>query len=199
MVLSEPEFWEPYCRYILNERIPGADFDMGGRTYSIYVHDWRAHPVEEFDEVAIRRELSTTSRLEPVPLAAESEIALSRTEFDASVRRALRAGLVPARLVGNALLRSRLIAASGAPASGPERLRSLIMDGIASLAGNARTERYHRALHRTYIDPAPTQEAAAEDLDLPFSTYRRHLTTGIALLTEHLWQREIDSGTRGST
>jgi hypothetical protein len=35
---------------------------------------------------------------------------------------------------------------------------------------------------------------AAERLDLPFSTYRRHLKTGIARVTELLWQHEV-SGT----
>ena len=32
---------------------------------------------------------------------------------------------------------------------------------------------------------------AAEQLDLPFSTYRRHLTAGIQRLTQMLWQLEI--------
>ena len=47
-----------------------------------------------------------------------------------------------------------------------------------------------RADH-TYFHPAATQEAAAEQLDLPVSTYRRHLTAGIQRLTEMLWQQEI--------
>jgi hypothetical protein len=49
---------------------------------------------------------------------------------------------------------------------------------------------YH-ALHHTYFEPAPTQETAAELLDLPFSTYRYHLTNGIRRITEWLWQREL--------
>jgi len=48
-----------------------------------------------------------------------------------------------------------------------------------------------RALEATYLHPAPTQEAAAELLDIPFSTYRRHLTSGIQRLTEILWRQEI--------
>jgi hypothetical protein len=35
------------------------------------------------------------------------------------------------------------------------------------------------------------QEAAAERLGLPFSTYRRHLTTGVERVTGWLWQREL--------
>ena len=43
----------------------------------------------------------------------------------------------------------------------------------------------------TYLEPAATQELAAERLGLPFSSYRRHLTTGIARVTAALWNREL--------
>jgi hypothetical protein len=46
-------------------------------------------------------------------------------------------------------------------------------------------------LYRTYFDPAPSQERAAELLDLPFSTYRRHLEGGGTRVGEILWQKEI--------
>ncbi|GAA3220480.1 hypothetical protein [Nonomuraea helvata] len=37
----------------------------------------------------------------------------------------------------------------------------------------------------------PTQEAAAERLGLPYSTYRRHLVSGIERVCEDLWRREL--------
>ena len=46
-------------------------------------------------------------------------------------------------------------------------------------------------LDRTYVHAAPTQEAAAEVLDLPFSTYRRHLARALERLTDLLWAVEI--------
>jgi hypothetical protein len=46
-------------------------------------------------------------------------------------------------------------------------------------------------LDRTFIRAAPTQEAAAEVLGLPFSTYRRHLTRAVDHVTEVLWSVEI--------
>jgi DNA-directed RNA polymerase specialized sigma24 family protein len=46
-------------------------------------------------------------------------------------------------------------------------------------------------LTRTYLKGAPTQEAAAEVLGLPFSTYRRHLSKAVEQLTELLWAAEI--------
>ena len=39
-----------------------------------------------------------------------------------------------------------------------------------------RDAKLQRALARTYVRPAQTQELAADALGLPFSTYRRHLT-----------------------
>jgi hypothetical protein len=41
------------------------------------------------------------------------------------------------------------------------------------------------------VRAAPTQEAAAEVLGLPFSTYRRYLARAIDEVTEALWAVEI--------
>jgi hypothetical protein len=46
-------------------------------------------------------------------------------------------------------------------------------------------------LDRTYLRAAPSQEAAAEVLDLPFSTYRRRLGRATERLTDLLWAVEI--------
>jgi hypothetical protein len=46
-------------------------------------------------------------------------------------------------------------------------------------------------LNRTFVRAAPTQEAAAEVLGLPFSTYRRHLARAVDQVTEVLWAVEI--------
>ncbi|WP_186316084.1 hypothetical protein [Catellatospora sichuanensis] len=45
--------------------------------------------------------------------------------------------------------------------------------------------------HRTYVRAAPTQEAAAEVLDLPLSTYDRHLAKALEQVTDLLWTVEI--------
>jgi len=47
-------------------------------------------------------------------------------------------------------------------------------------------------LNRTYLKPAPSQEAAASMLGLPFSTYRRHLAKAVDRLIDRLWSIEID-------
>jgi hypothetical protein len=45
---------------------------------------------------------------------------------------------------------------------------------------------------KTFVSPAPTQEAAAEQLDLPFSTYRRSLSTGIERVGAILWRLDAE-------
>ena len=47
-----------------------------------------------------------------------------------------------------------------------------------------------------FINPAATQEQAADLLGLPFSTYRAHLRAGTKRVADQLWQREL-YGTEG--
>lgn len=75
-------------------------------------------------------------------------------------------------------------------------LQGLLKEAAQSLQAAPREARLYRALHHTYFQPAPTQEQAAELLDIPFSTYRRHLKEGIARVVELLWQKELE-GTGG--
>ena len=73
----------------------------------------------------------------------------------------------------------------------PEALRELLEEAVDALRADPRGEKLVRALERTYLRPAPTQEAAADLLDLPFSTYRGHLTRGLERVVDWLWQREL--------
>jgi hypothetical protein len=70
-------------------------------------------------------------------------------------------------------------------------LRALLRAAVATLAANPKDAKLHRALWHTYIEPAPTQELAAELLGLPFNTYRYQLARGIERVTAWLWQREL--------
>jgi hypothetical protein len=65
-------------------------------------------------------------------------------------------------------------------------LATVLRDAVDGLA-----EKYQRAVDRTFVRPAGTQEKAAEVLDLPFSTYRRHLTRGVDAVIAALWDREL--------
>jgi adenylate cyclase len=126
---------------------------------------------------------------------------LTRPEFDTAVRDALRRYARTDLLVGNALLRSSIMTQSGPSAPRPEALKTLLAQTAEALFANGRDQRLYRVLELTYFDPAPKQDAAAEQLGVSFSTYRRHLAEAIDRLTEWLWQqeqkiREPETGTR---
>ena len=90
-------------------------------------------------------------------------------------------------------MRSRLVgeASNKSAREKGEILESRIKEAAQTLRIHPRDEKLFRAIDQTYFHPAANQEAAAERLDLPFSTYRRHLTAGVQRLTEILWQQEI--------
>jgi hypothetical protein len=75
----------------------------------------------------------------------------------------------------------------------------LVEDAVAALRVDPRDAKLVRALERTYLRPAPTQEAAAELLGLPFSTYRGHLGRGVERVIDWLWQRELYGPEQGRT
>lgn len=114
---------------------------------------------------------------------------LTREAFDAAIREALRSWRRPDLLAANPLTSSRLVAASADPDRGAA-LRAVLLGALEELNEDPRETKGHRALLATYLGSAPTQEAAAERLGLPFSTYRRHLGQGLAVLGSLLWWRE---------
>src|SRR5690606_1806815 len=105
--------------------------------------------------------------------------------FDAEIKAALRDLRRPDLLRNSPLLGSAL--ASRGDMSGPERLCETIDSCIDQLGREPRGAALARVLDRTYRHGAPSQEAAAAVLDLPFSTYRRHLGRAIERLTDLLW------------
>ena len=121
-------------------------------------------------------------------------LALSQPEFADAVRRALRDLHRPGALATNPLARTRVVLERGADRPAPEALRELLHEAVDDLRADPRGEKLVRALERTYLRPAPTQEAAAEILGLPFSTYRGHLARGLERVVDWLWQRELYGG-----
>jgi hypothetical protein len=187
-----PDFWLPALSYMDIKRIPEADFEVGGKPYAQFAHDWRAMPIPAWLEMLGERELNTNlkpSDLEsdaPVPL-----VVLSQPEFEDAVRNALRDFTRTNQLQHNPLLRSRLLAERSQGQVNALTLQTLLREAAQALKSNPKDEKLYRALERTYLEPAATQEIAAELLDLPFSTYRRHLSSGIDRVVEWLWQQEL--------
>lgn len=125
---------------------------------------------------------------------------LSHEEFAASVKEALRAIHQPQALLRNPLVASSMVQSTlrERPDDRPDQvLRGLIIDAAQVVKSDPRAETQYRALDRTYLRPAPSQEKAAELLDLPFSTYRRYRDRGIEAITDWLWEQDIESTSNG--
>jgi hypothetical protein len=191
---ADPDFWASMFAYINLPRLQEADFEVGGRRYGVYAFDWRVTPPMAWLDLLAEREVAAeplaVSPTETTPL-----VVLGESDFAEAVRDALRNFHRSEELRANPLLRSRMVVErAGTDAddsAGIGALRDLLEEAADSLRASPREAKLYRALHRTCLDPAPSQERAAELLGLPFSTYRRHLKGGISRVVEILWQREI--------
>ena len=190
--MADPDYWADMFAYLNFRLIPEAEFTVGDRRIGVFGHDWRVEPQSIWLERLAERELQEGFRPEPPTSPPGPELlVLSQPAFADAVRQALRDYHRPDALVRNPLLRSRMVRDVAGPNPGPEALKSLLRDAAATLTTTPRDENFYRALDLTFFRPAPTQEAAAERLGLPFNTYRYHLNKGIARVSEWLWQREL--------
>ena len=187
---SDPEFWAPAFAYTDLKRLPEADFEVGGRRYGMYGYDWRVTPPMAWMDLLAERE-TAAEPLAVSPPAITPLVVLGEADFAKAVRDALRNFHRPEELRTNPLFRSRMVVERAGTDAGIGALRDLLQEAAESLQSSPREAKGYRALHRTYLDPAPSQERAAELLSLPFSTYRRHLKGGITRVVEILWQKEI--------
>jgi hypothetical protein len=189
---ANPEFYRPHFAVINMRRSPEADFEVGGRHYGVFSHDWRVEPASAWLQIKAERYPQTDLTLEELEAALPpSLLVLSQPEFEEAVRQALRDYTRPDLLATNPLMRSRLVVEAAEQLASPATLQALLGQAAASLTGNPKDEKLYRAVYHTYLEPAPTQEQAAELLNLPFNTYRYHLANGVKRITEWLWQREL--------
>ena len=183
---ADPDFWALGFAFADLQRLAGADFVVDGRSFGVYGHDWRVTPPLEWLALLAKRQLGQAIDILPAPIPP-----LSEEEFATAVREALRHYTDVVALGQNRLWHGRLLA--GVP---PEQrvaaLQKLLLETAALLQANPRQLKAYRALTHTYFQPAATQEQAAEQLDMPFSTYRRHLNHGLSYLVAYLWRQEVE-------
>ena len=192
VAIEDYDRWAPFFAHIRQQHAPGAGFSVDGRTYAVFVHDWRVEPALAWLREMADRELITTQSNKRDDVETQRPIlVLSHPEFVAAVRQALRDYARPDRLAGNALLSSRLVADRPEDQSAVATLGLLLRLSAEELNIHPRDQRMYRALYHTFLNPAATQEQAAELLGLPFSTYRAHLRAGIQRVADLLWQREL--------
>jgi hypothetical protein len=192
---AEPAFWNMLMTYADFEQPTELAYEIEGKPYGMFVHDWRATTVTAWLELLAEREMAMGQDIAPKPKTTTQVIALSEEDFGEALRETLKLMSRSQTLRGNALLGSRLVIdKAGAGADEIERtkvLRKIMIDAIETLNGSPRDVKLYRALYHTFIKPAASQEQASEIIDVPFSTYRRHLTAGIERITDMLWRKEL--------
>lgn len=195
ITVATPEAWDEYFPFFDLHRAQGADFEVGGRRYGLFAHDFRRMPADAWLELMFERDRTGAVDTGPVVAEGPALLVLSETEFGDAVRRALKDLIRPDRLSRNPLVRSRLVRARTEGGSETEALVAAVSEAAERLRAHPRDEKLFRAVDRTFLRPAPTQERAAEVLDLPFSTYRRHLAHGVERIVADLWDQELHAGT----
>jgi AAA ATPase domain len=187
VVITDPDYWAPFFDYLAFR--PVLDLEVGGQRHLVYGQDWRRFGVQAWLDLMNDREHGGGTG--PPPDALLAPPPLDRDTFAAAVRAALPALARPRRLADSPLADSPLVGTrlgADAPA-----VRARIEAAVEALAADPRTEHLRAVLRRTYVRPAPTQEAAAEALGLPFSTYRRHLGKAVDAVADALWRVEVSS------
>jgi hypothetical protein len=192
---ADPEFWLPLLTYANLARLPAADFEVGARHYGVYGHDWRMVPPAAWLALMAEREMAAETPVAPSAAALPQITVLNELDFAQAARDALHNFARPNMLRSNPLIHTRLVTEQvGAAASNADRiaaLQALLQETCEQLRASPRDTKLYRAVYHTYLQPASTQEQAAELLDIPFGTFRRHLKAGITRIVETLWQREL--------
>ena len=191
VTLAEPDRWDAYFAAGDLPRAGGADFAVGGRGYGLFAHDFRKVPVDAWIELWTERVLANDVDVGP-RLQSAPYLVLSHPDFEAAVRQGLKDLRRPDLLARNPLVRTRLVGDRAREGSSSSVvLAAVLSEAAATLADHPRDDKLLRAVDRSYLRPARTQEAAAAALGLPFSTYRRHLTQGVTRIVSWLWDQEV--------
>jgi hypothetical protein len=168
VVLHDPDPCVPFMLG-LDHALEGRHAASDDLTWGVFAHDWRAVPLP----VHLERVLPAVGVVvDETPVTPT----LCRDDFDEAVRQALRDWHDDDALAANPLADE-----------GVDTLRSSLEAAISLLADDPRRAKQHRAVATTYLKGVTTQEAAAHRLGVPFSTYRRHLGKGTALVADRMW------------
>ena len=185
LVVVDPKYFALFVDYLAF--VPLVEIEAGGLRHVAYGIDWRRVPVDAW--LDLMRERAHSGETGPPPAALLRPPPLDRARFAAAVKTALQTLHRPDQLATNPLLGSALATTTAGPTA--EQLRATIDNAVTYLGIQPKGDQLRAVIHRTYLRPAPTQEAAAQVLDLPLSTYRRHLAKALDQLTDLLWTVEI--------
>jgi hypothetical protein len=196
LVYQDAVAWAERLRRTMTDT--GRRVLVGERTFSLFFSDWRVTPFEEWFKIGVSEavpdmrprtagpDLDPGLAPDPDPVTTAP---MTRADFDECVRLALLTWHHPEGFASNALLRRSFV--SGPDGTPVERLRAMVSQAVEAMPADLAGVKAHAALVATYFSGAPTQEAAARRLGLPFGTYRRHLRAAVARVADVLWEAEL--------
>jgi hypothetical protein len=160
--------------------------EVGPYRYILFHHDWRALPADLWMRGQSEAFLHPGAAQPDATRRPRELVVLSRTELDEAVREVLRNLRRPDVLAHSPLNRSRVVVDSGAS------LADVLARTVERMRDSRGGDRRYEVLIATYFKGSPTQAMTAGRLGLPFSTYRRHLTSAVEQLTDLLWDQELN-------
>jgi hypothetical protein len=196
LVYQDAAAWAERLRSTMTDS--GRRVPVGADTYALFYNDWRVTPFEEWFEIGVSEEgddmrprtagpdRGPGPAPDPDPVTSAP---MARADFDECVRLALLTWNHQEGFASNALLRRSFV--SGPEGTPVELLRDAVSRAVEAIPADLAGVKAHAALVATYFSGAPTQEAAARRLGLPFGTYRRHLRAAVARVADVLWEAEL--------
>jgi len=180
----DPAGMEPvhrsFSRINWAHRVPALDHRLGDETWGVFARDYVTEPVPPEWRAVPSQEQGGRG---PV---------LGQDAFAAAVKDALRHFAREDKLACNPLLGCHWLA--GRDTTGRvAALRDRLRQAVQALAEHPTDAKFHHALRLTWLDPGGSQERVAEELGLPFNTYRYHLARGTDRVVQALWQSELQS------
>lgn len=172
--------YRSFTRINWAHRVPSLDHRQGDEEWGVFARDYVAEPVPP------------EWRALPASGQGGGGPVLGKDAFAAAVKDALRHYAREDKLAANPLLGCQWLGGPDAAAR-VGALREHLHQAVQALAEHPADAKFHHALRLTWLDPGTSQERVAEELGLPFNTYRYHLARGTDRVVDALWQRELQS------
>jgi hypothetical protein len=165
--------YRSFTRINWAHRVPALNHRLGDEDWGVFARDYVAEPVPP------------EWRALPAPGPA-----LGKDAFAAAVKDALRHWARADKLQASPLLQCHWLDGADTAAR-VQALREQLRQAVQLLAEHPADTKFHHALRLTWLDPGGSQERVAEELGLPFNTYRYHLARGTDRVVQALWQQEL--------
>lgn len=160
-------------RFHWHQRLESAEMEFEGGAIGTYRRNWREEPNPLWHVLSER----------------PAKPMLAREQLTEGVRQALKNFRRDDRLLQNKLLCQSNTGAAPVYASA-DALRRHLLTAIDALSSDPRDARFMLALRKTWIEPGAPQELVAEELGLPFNTYRYQLNRGLERVVDWLIQND---------